>query len=29
MLQSGQAVSDLARLASELRGIINNMNSQG
>jgi len=29
MLQSGQAVSDLARLAAELRGIINNMNSQG
>jgi len=26
MLQSGQAVSDLARLASELRSIINNMN---
>jgi len=26
MLQSGQAVSDLARLASELRNIINNMN---
>ncbi len=26
MLQSGQAVSDLARLASELKSIINNMN---
>ncbi|HWR03743.1 MAG TPA: methyl-accepting chemotaxis protein, partial [Humidesulfovibrio sp.] len=26
MLQSGQAVSDLARLAGELKGIINNMN---
>jgi methyl-accepting chemotaxis protein len=28
MLQSGQAVSDLARLAGELKGIINNMNHE-
>jgi len=29
MVQSGKAVGDLARLASELRGIINDMNRQG